>query len=208
MALPRNTIIAIAAAVIVVAGGIGAYFWLKSPSEGTAGTPAAAQNEGPLPDPRVLLVSMEAVTQGTIVGQSIISQMQALGNQARDELSGEGKALQSEEAALAKVPAADRAARIEVLAPRRVAFQQKAQQRDAQLKGAFANARAAMAKEIEPVLREIVTKRGANLVMERRASAIEPDPSLDITNEVVAALNARMKSYTVTLPPPQAPTPQ
>ena len=41
MALPRNTIIAIAAAVIVVAGGIGAYFWLKSPSEDAASTPAA-----------------------------------------------------------------------------------------------------------------------------------------------------------------------
>ena len=80
--------------------------------------------------------------------------------------------------------------------------------RDAQLKGAFANARAAMAKEIEPVLREVVTKRGANLVMERRASAVEPDPSLDITDEVVGMLNQRLKSYTVTLPPPPPPQPQ
>jgi Skp family chaperone for outer membrane proteins len=196
MALPRNTIIAIAAAVIVVAGGIGAYFWLKSPSDGTSGTPAAPQDDGPLPDPRVLLVSMEAVTQGTTVGQSIVAQMQELGNQARDELGAEAKALQTEEAAVA---------RIEALAPRRAAFQLKAAQRDAQLKGAFANARAAMAKEIEPVLREVVTKRGANLVMERRASAVEPDPSLDITDEVVGMLNQRLKSYTVTLPPPPQP---
>ncbi len=205
MALPRNTIIAIAAAVIVVAGGIGAYFWLKSPSDGTSGTPAAPQDDGPLPDPRVLLVSMEAVTQGTTVGQSIVAQMQELGNQARDELGAEAKALQTEEAAIAKLPAAERAARIEALAPRRAAFQLKAAQRDAQLKGAFANARAAMAKEIEPVLREVVTKRGANLVMERRASAVEPDPSLDITDEVVGMLNQRLKSYTVTLPPPPQP---
>lgn len=205
MALSRNSIIAIAAAVILVAGGIGAYFWLKSPSDGTSGTPAAQQDDGPLPDPRVLMISMEAVTQGTKVGQSIISQMQALGNQAREEMGGEIKALQTEEAAIAKLPAAERAARLEALAPRRAAFQLKAAQRDAQLKGAFANARAAMAKEIEPVLREIVTKRGANLVMERRAAAVEPDPSLDITDEAVAALDQRMQSYKVVLPPPPQP---
>ena len=208
MALPRNTIIAIAAAVILVAGGIGAYFWLKSPSEDAASTPAAAQDDGPLPDPRVLLISMEQVTQGTIVGQSIIKQMQALGDQARAEMGGEAKALQSEEAAVAKLPAGERVARLEALAPRRAAFQMKAAQRDAQLKGAFANARAAIAKEIEPILREVVTKRGANLVMERRASAIEPDPSLDITAEVVAMLDQRMKSYQVTLPPPPQPQAQ
>ena len=208
MALPRNTIIAIAAAVILVAGGIGAYFWLKSPSDGASAPATTAQDDGPLPDPRVLLISMEQVTQGTIVGQSIIKQMQALGDQARAEMGGEAKALQSEEAAVAKLPAGERVARLEVLAPRRAALQMKAAQRDAQLKGAFANARAAIAKEIEPILREVVTKRGANLVMERRASAIEPDPSLDITAEVVAMLDQRMKSYQVTLPPPPQPQAQ
>ena len=208
MALPRNTIIAIAAAVILVAGGIGAYFWLKSPSDGASAPATTAQDDGPLPDPRVLLISMEQVTQGTIVGQSIIKQMQALGDQARAEMGGEAKVLQSEEAAVAKLPAGERVARLEALAPRRAAFQMKAAQRDAQLKGAFANARAAIAKEIEPILREVVTKRGANLVMERRASAIEPDPSLDITAEVVAMLDQRMKSYQVTLPPPPQPQAQ
>jgi Skp family chaperone for outer membrane proteins len=205
MALSRNTIIAIAAAVILVAGGIGAYFWLKSPSDGAAGTTAAQQDDGPLPDPRVLIISMEAVTQGTKVGQDIIKQMQAFGNQAREEMGAEAKALQTEEAAIGKLPAGERAARIEALTPRRQAFQIKAAQRDAQLKGAFANARAAMAKEIEPVLREIVTKRGANLVMERRAAAIPPDPSLDITDEAIAALDQRMSSYKVVLPPPPQP---
>jgi len=205
MALSRNTIIAIAAAVILVAGGIGAYFWLKSPSDGASSTSTAQQDDGPVPDPRVLLVSMEQVTQGTKVGQSIVAQMQTFGNQAREEMAGEAKALQTEEAAIAKLPAAERGARLEALAPRRAAFQLKAAQRDAQLKGAFANARAAIAKEIEPVLREIVTKRGANLVMDSRAAAIQTDPSLDITAEVVAAMDQRMSSYTVTLPPPPQP---
>ncbi len=206
MALPRNTIIAIAAAAVLMVGGLGAWFLLKSPSDETAPAASAAQDNGPLPDPRVLLISMDQVTQTSTVGQSIMSQIQALATQAKEELGAEAKALQTEEAAIAKLPAAERIARLDALAPRRAAFQQKAAQRDAQLKAAFGNARAALGKTIEPILREVVTKRGANLVMDRRASAIAPDPSLDISDEVTTALNARMTSYEVKLPPPpQAP---
>ena len=202
MALPRNTIIAIAAAVLLVAGGVGAWFLLKSPS---ADAPAAtaAQDDGPLPDPHIVLISMDDVTQGSALGQNIMAQIQALATQAKEELGAEAKALQTEQAAIAKLPADQRAARMEAFAPRSNAFQQKAAQRDAQLKAAFGQARAALGKEIEPILRDITTKRGANIVMDRRVSAVEPDPSQDITNEVVAALNAKKTSYEVKLPPPQ-----
>ena len=202
MALPRNTIIAIAAAVILVAGGIGAYFLFKSPSQPAGEPTAAAQDDGPVPDPRILLISMDEVTQTSTVGQSIISQMQALANQAKEELGAEAKALQAEQAAIAKLPAEQRPARQDALAPRTAAFQQKAAERDAQLKAAFGNARAALGKTIEPILRDIVTKRGANLVMDRRISAVSPDPGQDISEEVVTALNAKMTSYDVKLPPP------
>lgn len=202
MALPRNTIIAIAAAVILVAGGVGAWFLLKSPS---ADAPAAtaAQDDGPLPDPHIVLISMDDVTQGSTLGQSIMTQIQALATQAKEELGAEAKALQTEQAAIAKLPVAERTARMEAFAPRSNAFQQKAAQRDAQLKAAFGEARAALGKEIEPILRDITVKRGANIVMDRRVSAVEPDPSQDITQEVVAALNAKTTSYEVKLPPPQ-----
>ena len=81
---------------------------------------------------------------------------------------------------------------------------QKAQARDTQLKGAFALARADLGKMIEPILRQIVTARGANLVMDRRAASMLPDPSLDISKDVVAALDAKVQTYTVKVPPPQA----
>ena len=202
MALPRNTIIAIAAAVILVAGGVGAWFLLKSPS-GDAPAATAAQDDGPLPDPHIVLISMDEVTQGSTLGQSIMSQIQALATQAKEELGAEAKALQTEQAAIAKLPADQRAARMEAFGPRSAAFQQKVAQRDAQLKAAFGQARAALGKEIEPILRDITTKRGANIVMDRRVSAVEPDPSQDITQDVVAALNAKKTSYEVKLPPPQ-----
>ena len=203
MALPRNTIIAIAAAVIVVAGGIGAWFLLKSPSGEESTATAAAEPSGPLPEPVIVVVSMDSVTQASKVGQSIITQIQAMANQAKAELGPEAQALQREEAAVAKLPSGERLAKLEALAPRRTAVQQKAQARDAQLKGAFALARADLGKMIEPILRQIVTARGANLVMDRRAASMLTDPNLDISKDVVAALDAKIQTYSVKVPPPQ-----
>ncbi|MEY4965980.1 MAG: hypothetical protein RL274_1563 [Pseudomonadota bacterium] len=202
MALSRNTLIIIAAAVLVVAGGIGAYFLLKGPAAEGAAT-AAADSRGIPPDPVIVLVSMDAVTQASNVGQNIITQIQAIAAQAKEELSAEGQALQRDEAAIGNLPAGERSARLEALAPRRIAFQQKAQAKDAQLKAAFGNARADLGKVIEPILRQIVTARGANLVMDRRAASMLPDPRLDISQEVVTALNAKIQTYEVKMPPAQ-----
>ena len=55
----------------------------------------------------------------------------------------------------------------------------------------------------EPILRQIVTARGANLVMDRRAASMLPDPRLDISQEVVTALNAKIQTYEVKMPPAQ-----
>jgi outer membrane protein len=203
MTLSRNAIIAIAAAVILVVGGIGAWFLLKSPDGAEAPVTAAATPSGPLPDPVIVVVSMDAVTQASKVGQSIITQMQAMADQAKQELGGEAQALQREEAAVTKLPSDQRLAKLEALAPRRTAFQQKAQAKDAQLKGAFAMARADLGKTIEPILRQIVTARGANLVMDRRAASMLTDPKLDISQDVVTALDAKIQTYTVKVPPPQ-----
>lgn len=204
MALSRNTLIIIAAAILVVAVGIGAYFLLKGPAaEGPATAAAPADSRGTPPDPVILLVSMDAVTQASTVGQSIITQIQAIATQAKEELTAEGQALQREEAAIAKLPAGERAARAEALAPRRMAFQEKAQVKDAQLKATFAMARADLGKVIEPILRQIVTARGANLVLDRRAASMLPDPSLDISEAVVTALNAKIQTYQVKIAPAQ-----
>lgn len=203
MPLPRNTIIAIAAAVIVVAGGIGAWFLLKSPGGEDAPATAAAQPSGPRPDPVILVISMDAVTQASAMGQSVMTQMQALSEKAKAELSVEGKALMADEAAVTKLPAAQREARLEALAPRRAAFEQKASQREAQLKAAFGAARADMGKAIEPILRQITVARGANLVMDRRAASMMPDPRMDISQDVAKALDAKVQTYEVKVPPLQ-----
>jgi Skp family chaperone for outer membrane proteins len=202
MALSRNTLLIIAAAVIVVAGGIGAWFLLKSPSDQTASAPAARPG-GPAPEPRIVVLNLAAVMGASQVGQSVGQQIQVLADQAKSDLSGEAKQLQTEAAAIAKLPEAERATRAAAFAPRQHAFRERAQQREAQVRAAFAKAQAEISKQLEPILRQVTTAHGAKMVLDRRATAGLGDPSLDITAEVVQQLNAKMSSYKVTLPTPQ-----
>jgi Skp family chaperone for outer membrane proteins len=203
MALSRNTLLIIAAAVIVVAGGIGAWFLLKSPSEQTATTAPASTSDGKLPEPRIVVLNLAAVMGASQVGQSVGQQIQVMAEQAKSELSGEAKQLQSEAATISKLPESERAARAAAFAPRQDAFRQRAQQREAQVRAAFAKAQTEISKALEPILRQVTTAHSANLVLDRRATAGLADTSLDITAEVVAQLNAKLPSYKVTLPTPQ-----
>ena len=203
MALSRNTLLIIAAAVIVVAGGIGAWFLLKSPSEQTATTAPAVASDGKLPEPRIVILNLAAVMGASQVGQSVGQQIQVMAEQAKSELSGEAKQLQSEAATISKLPESERAARAAAFAPRQDAFRARAQQREAQVRAAFAKAQTEISKTLEPILRQVTTAHSANLVLDRRATAGLADTSLDITAEVEAQLNAKMPSYTVTLPTPQ-----
>jgi Skp family chaperone for outer membrane proteins len=200
MALSRNTLLIIA--VIVVAGGIGAWFLLKSPSEQSASAPAAA-SDGKLPEPRIVILNLAAVMGASQVGQSVGQQIQTLAEQAKSDLSGEAKKLQGEAAAIAKLPESERATRAAAFAPRQDAFRARAQQREAQVRAAFAKAQNEISKVLEPILRQVTTAHSANLVLDRRATAGLADTSLDVTAEVVAQLNAKMPSYKVTLPTPQ-----
>lgn len=202
MALSRNTLLIIAAAVIVIAGGIGAWFLLKSPSGQTAPAPAASSG-GALPEPRVVVLNLSAVMGATQVGQSVGQQIQVLAEQAKTDLSGEAKQLQTEAQAIAKLPEAERATRAAAFAPRQEAFRRRAQEREAQVRAAFAKAQNEISKQLEPILRQVTTAHGANMVLDRRATAGLADPSLDITEEVVKQLNTKMPAYTVTLPTPQ-----
>lgn len=202
MALSRNTMLIIAAAVIVVGGGIGAWFLLKSPSGETA--PAeASRSDGPLPEPRVVVLNLAAVMGASQVGQSVGQQIQTLAEQAKTDLSASAKQLQGEGAAIAKLPEGERAARQAALAPRQEAFRQRAQEREAQVRAAFAKAQTDISKTLEPILRQVTAAHGANMVLDRRATAALGDNSLDITAEVVSQLNAKMPSYQVTLPTPE-----
>ena len=125
------------------------------------------------------------------VGQDIAKQMQSyMTNQAKADLSGQGKAIQAEGRTLQQ--------QVAILAPdvkakRVAAFQAKAnsrcrvlaQKKDEQLKAAFYQARQAMEQALGPILQHVIKERGANMVLDKQAVVIATSNSFDITAEVI-----------------------
>ncbi len=201
MALSRNTLLIIAAAVIVVAGGIGAWFLLKSPSEQTATTAPVSASTASCPNRRIVILNLAAVMGASQVGQSVGQQIRPWPSRPRASCRAKPSSAKRSRGHLqaARERTAPRApppsSRVRTLPWTRPAARGPG--------AAFAKAQNEISKVLEPILRQVTTAHSANLVLDRRATAGLADTSLDVTAEVVAQLNAKMPSYTVTLPTPQ-----
>src|SRR4029078_745589 len=107
------------------------------------------------------------------VGQDIAKQMQAYANQAKNDHSAQGKALQAEGRTLQQqvaILAPDvKQKRLDAFRAREEALQGAAQRKDEQLKVALGQARAAMEGQWGPILQQLVKERGANLVLDKQA---------------------------------------
>jgi outer membrane protein len=160
------------------------------------------------PQPKIVVVDRAAILQFSKVGQDVARQMQAAANQAKADLSGQGKALQAEERSLQQ--------QVAILAPdvkakRLAAFQAKAQslqgaaqRKDEQLKAAFAQARQAIEQQLGPILQQLVKERGANIVLDKQAVVFATQSGFDITTDVVTRLNQKLPAFKINM---NAPTP-
>jgi Skp family chaperone for outer membrane proteins len=81
---------------------------------------------------------------------------------------------------------------------RRQAFQAKVQKRQEAIQSGLAGARADVERALQPVLEEIMAKRGANLVLDRGLVVFGPTDA-DITADVVKGLDAAMPTAPITL---------
>ena len=172
--------------------------------------PAAALAQGNPPGPRVVVIDKVAILQRSKVGLDVAKQVQALANQARNELTAQGQALQTEGRQLQQ--------QVAILAPdlkqkRMAAFEAKqrslqgaAQKKDEQIKGGFLLARQAMEEALGPILQEVVKERGANLVLDKQAVVFANNGAFDITGEVISRLDRKMPTYKVTLAAAPAPS--
>ncbi|MDQ3078074.1 MAG: OmpH family outer membrane protein [Pseudomonadota bacterium] len=59
--------------------------------------------------------------------------------------------------------------------------------------------------KLNPVLASVMTRRGANVMFDA-ATVIQSAPGVDVTNDVIAALNATLTSVATTAPAQAAPT--
>ncbi len=77
--------------------------------------------------------------------------------------------------------------------------QRKLQQVQQDMQVAVRTAQGALLKELEPILKELMTERGANLMVDRRMVLTSSD-SLDVTPAVIERLNKKLPSIKVEIP--------
>jgi outer membrane protein len=177
--------------------------------------PAAALAQGNPPGPRVVVIDKVAILQSSKVGLDVAKQVQTLAEQARNELTAQGRAIQNEGRQLQQqvaILAPDlKQKRIAAFEAKQRSLQGAAQKKDEQIKGGFLRARQAMEQALGPILQEVVKERGANLVLDKQAVVFANNGAFDITREVIAKLDQKMPTYKVSLasaPAPSAPAQQ
>ena len=173
----------------------------------STGLPALAAPPGPpaTPMPKIVVLDQNQLMQFSKVGQDISRQIQAYGAQAKADLQGQAKALQAQGAALQQqvaILAPDvKAQKIKDFEAKQAGLQAQAQKRESLIQGGLFQARQAISQALEPILKQLMQQRGANMVLEKGAVMLTTDPNLDITPAAVAALNQKLPGYKVQLVP-------
>lgn len=164
----------------------------------------------PAPAPKIVVIDKAAIMQFSKVGQDIARQIQSLAAQAKNDLTAQGRALQTEGRTLQQqvaILSPDlKAKRMAAFDAKQRSLQGAAQKKDEQLKAGFYQARQAMEQALGPIVQDVVKQRGANIVVDKQAVVFATANGFDITQDVIAQLDAKMPTYKVNLnapPPPQ-----
>ncbi|HTM77263.1 MAG TPA: OmpH family outer membrane protein, partial [Devosia sp.] len=100
------------------------------------------------PQPRIVVIDRSAILQFSKVGQDIARQVQAYANQAKNDLSAQGRALQKEGQELQQqvaILAPDlKQKKIAAFEARQTSLQNAAQKKDDQIRGGLVAARSAV----------------------------------------------------------------
>jgi outer membrane protein len=175
--------------------------------------PQQQQQQG-LPQPKILTVDQNMLLLGSKVGQDVARQVQAYTNQAKADLQGQAHALEVQGQALQQqvaILAPDvKAQKIKEFENKQAGLQAAAQKKQAMIQGGFMQARQAISAQLNPILKQLLDQRGANMILDRNAVLMATDGRFDITQAAIAILNQKMSSYKVKLvaPPPGTQMPQ
>lgn len=134
-----------------------------------------------------------------------VASLKALQTSLGSSLQTEANSIQAVVAALnGKQPDAALTARAKAFEQKQAAAQGQLQSRDA----AFQRNKAYVFKQIgdklDPVLTSVMAKRGATVIVDAN-SALRFSPSIDVTNDVIAGLNASLTTIGTTAPAAAAP---
>ena len=210
----NNLILAVIALVLLLTGAGAAWYFLRPAGEqaeiaATApampGATVATGKPGELPDPSIAVLDRAAILQYSKVGQDIMKQMQVFTDQARNRVVGQRRALENDaqqfQEQQAGMAADVKEKRMAALQQREQALQNAAAREENTLKAAIGFAHNEVAKAMYPILQQVVAQRRINMVMDKAAVPVVASETFDITPDVIAALDAKMTTYKVSLNP-------
>lgn len=177
-------------------------------------TPAAAQNR--LPATVVAVVDLQRVTSECTACRTAQSQLNSQQQAAQtrvttlqQQLQAEGQPLQREIEALGSKPApAALTQRVEAFRVKDQNASQEIQRLQQNLQSVALNVRRQLLERLDTLYPGIMTARGANLLVEK-GNTLASSAQLDVTADVLAALNRALPAVSVTpLPQQQQPAQQ
>ncbi|MBI1239576.1 MAG: hypothetical protein GC199_09580 [Alphaproteobacteria bacterium] len=171
--------------------------------------PALAQETAPAapvaqttPTPLILVVDRAVVMRQSAAGKDIVGQVEAYGKKMEEEFGPEeakirADAKQLQEQASVLDPKV-REQRQKGLRDRQAALQQRIQERQAQIQGGVNKARQQVAEALEPILKEIMIERGANLLLDRGVVVLGAI-DVDVTGSAIQRLDESLPKVQVEL---------
>ena len=149
--------------------------------------------------PGVCIFSSQRAVAASQVGgavdarlKTIITQVNAELTSERTALDNEAKALDAKRATLDQGALETQAAALQVKAN---AWQRKGQQRQKEVEATEQKALQRVYQELDPAIKQVYQQRTCGMLVDRE-SVLLANPAMDITDGVVTALNARIKTLT------------
>lgn len=173
--------------------------------------PAAAQQTGPAeerdgPPLGILVINTERVFAESAAARSIRDQTEAYGRDAQARFNLARAELTAEESALTELRN-DPGDRTEEFEARATAFEARVRalrrarsQVNEALRRARTSAREQLERELQEVLRGLMADRGAQAIFDARV-VVARFTALDVTQDAIEALDARIARIELTLPP-------
>jgi Skp family chaperone for outer membrane proteins len=166
--------------------------------------PAAAQK---VPAANVAVVDTTRVTTectacraASVALQGQVTALRTRQQQLTTSLQAEGAAIQTAVNALnGKQPDATLTARIKAIQAKQDAANQELSRQQQQIQRNQQYVLQQIGAKLDPIIQQVMTQRGANIVIEASA-ALRSVPSLDVTNDVLTALNTALPSVSTTAP--------
>ena len=144
--------------------------------------------------------------------QGLINSARARAQQLGQPIQTEGQSIEQAATALRNQTGAARTAaetqlqnRIQALRTRETAAQQELARLEQNIQSTQANVVQQINARLRPIVTQVMNARGANLVLDTDAT-LQHAPALEVTNDVLAALNQQLPSVVVA-PLPQQPAP-